>query len=385
MKSRGGIGHLSSVVGLQELGSWSLLHAPAMLIVAGVSEAQVGLVWGVGSALSIVSKPAIGRLLDERSLRAVWGMLIAGSGLCLVAFAIAEPRSGMSWISLVGARLFVALAFPVGWVAIKRYITPPRQADAFMWMGAVTMAALILAGSFGTQIDQRLGATALFGLGGLIMVFALGGVIRLPKGAGTGNDVIQGRAIRTSVLRFVTQGSLQPVWLSVIAGNIAAICVFTFGRTFASASTGGNPEMFFVVFGLGALGTRLLFASTVRVRRLEAWATASVALYAVGLALAAAAGNAWMFSTGTLVAAVGHGICLPIQTTLVTRSVDVTSVGAAVTSLALVIDVSSLIGSPIVGSLVTHFGYGVGFRIVAVGALAIALLAGLVMSRRRLQ
>lgn len=122
------------------LGQFSIIPfvSPTLVANAGLTEAQLPLIYLVGGACSIVAAPWIGQLADQHGKHKVfvWGCLFS---LLPIVLITQMERASLIWILFTAGALFVGMSGRmVPAMAMVSEVAPPETRASFMSLNAST-------------------------------------------------------------------------------------------------------------------------------------------------------------------------------------------------------------------------------------------------------
>jgi MFS family permease len=185
----------------------------------------------------------------------------------------------------------------------------------------------------------------------------------------------------------VTQRSLLPLWLITCCVSIALTGYSTFMRTYVDDTGIGSVGLFFAAYASTAVVLRL-FGGWVPDRVGRAWVLypALGAIAAGYLTLTLGSSMTSTVAAGVLCGG-GLGYTFPILFASVVERSSTEERGSAMAAFTAFLDAGALVGSPTLGWVILHFGYGAMFTtaavVVIVASVAYAAWDGDLALRRR--
>lgn len=179
---------------------------------------------------------------------------------------------------------------------------------------------------------------------------------------------------RRGFLSMIRWRSLGPVWL--MAGGFAFVLTayFTFLRTFVDETGVGSVGLFFAVYGAAAVALRIglgWLPDRVGPKRVLYPSMGSLAAGFVTLGLAT--GNVHVGVAG-LLCGIGHGFGFPILSGITVDRAPDEDRGSAVTLFTALFDLGLLVAGPILGVIITLFGYPTMFTVSALFIVTVTAL-----------
>lgn len=286
-------------------------------------------------------------------------MVNTGSILLYLSVSVIGP-----WVYVVRVVHGIGLAtlFSAFFTYGADVVPASRRTEGFALFGVSGLLPIAVAGVLGDLVLSAAGFDELFlvaaGAAGLAFVLALPLRERKPQA----REGMQ----RRGFLHVIKWRSLGPVWL--MAGGLAFVLTayFTFLRTFVDETGIGSVGLFFLVYGAAAVALRVglgWLPDRVGPKRVLYPSMASLA--AGFLTLAIATGNVHVAVAGVL-CGIGHGFGFPILSGMVVSRAPDEDRGSAITFFTALFDAGILIAGPILGVVITTFGYPTMFVSAAV-------------------
>lgn len=354
----------------QELAVAITLHMPSYLMQRGFGEARIGTLFGIASVLSLGLRPALGRLLDTVDERIVWRSLLLVLMVCLWMFRLTDTVS-VVLLGVVITQICGIGLYTTAWSHVAVVLDPDRRSRGFALFGVAATLPILVGGAGGDLVIQQQGYNALFAIAIGLAGMALLATFALSEAAGSSG--VQ----RRGVLSLLRAGNMRPLWALVVAASLGMLTIFTFGKTFSSESAVADPFLTFGVVGVVALVTRVVSYRLAERFSVARMTVAAIVFYAVGLATFVRADSLAWLVVGLAMAGAGHGVVMPLLSVLVVGAARSSEVGSALASMTAFIDMTWLLGAPIVGVLISRWNYSMAFSLVAVVMILLTGLAGL--------
>ena len=358
------------------LSFYLFFHLPGLLVRFGASELDIGLLSGTMSAVAILARPPVGRVMDMRGRRPILllgGML--GTASCAAYFLVDGWGVLLYAVRIVHgvseAMLFASL------FAIAADIVPAsRRIEGIGLFGVSGLLPMALGGVVGEWLLARGDFPLLFAAGTAANLVAL--VLSLPVPEAPRVDGEEPRGVIAAVF----DRKLVPLWASGLLFAIAIAAYFILLKTYVLSIGVGSIGDFFAAYAITACLLRL-FAGSVpeRVGPKRVLAVAMSAL-ASGLVLLAFATSRTDLAIAGMLAGAGHGYTFPILLGLVVGRARPNERGAALAVFTALFDAGTLLGGPMLGAVVEAASYRAMFILAA--ALAAAGFVLLVVLDRRL-
>jgi MFS family permease len=371
---------------LHGLSFFMFIHLPRFLAELGADEVVIGLIVAASALASIAIRPAVGTALDRRGRRPailVGGMLNAISVPLYFTVGSVGP-----W--LVAVRILHGLSAALLFTSISTYgadqVPEERRTRGVTLFAASSMLPAAIGGWVG---DLVLAAGGFHGVLFAALGFATTALllsIPLPEQRPVRADLAPARP-RGAFRRALTQRSLLPLWHLTLWVGIALTGYSTFMRTYVDDTGIGSVGLFFLTYACTAVALRLFF-SWVPDRVGRPWVLyPSLGAIAAGyLTLAFGSSTASIALAGVLCGG-GLGYVYPLIFAGVVDRSSAEERGSAMAAFSLFFDAGALVGSPLLGWVILHFGYAAMFAtagvVVALAALAFAAWDGDLARRRR--
>jgi MFS family permease len=367
---------------LSGLSFFLFVHFPRFLESLGASELQIGLIIGSTALSAIAVRPHLGRDLDRRGRRPI---LLLGGIVNVIVMAL-YPTVGSLGPWLYTIRIAHGFGVALSFTAIFTYaadlVPEGKRTQGLALFGVSGLLPIALGGVLGEFVLARWGFDGLFMSSLAFGAIALAMSFTLPE-----SSTPVGKEGEVSFLRPLLQRDLLPLWWITVVFTLSLNAYFTFLRTFVDESGIGTVGGFFAAYAGTAMAVRIVggwLPDRVGAKRVL---YPALALFAAGfVVLATASGSLSILVAGAL-CGTGHAYAFPILYALSfgrARSGDRGSASAIFTGL---FDVGTLVGGPLLGALVTWFGYSAMFFAAAgwvvAGSIAFSLWEGDAGPRRR--
>jgi MFS family permease len=345
---------------------------PLHMVALGASKTQVGLLFSVGTVVSMLLRPLVGGWIDCYGFRPV---MLPGA-LVLVATLLVLPRAGTpgAFIALMAGLGFGNGLISTGAGVLVAQASPPsRRGEA--------LSIYYVATSLAFAVGPPLGF-ALYAGGGMRRCFlgaaVLGAVIALL--------ILRLRATTRMPLpdqrfRLFSRRAL-PAAATVVAVNIGYSSIYAFLPLYALASgLDGNLGWFYAVFSIciisGRLGLRRLSDRIGRPRVI----VPALAVTMVSYVVLALPPRVPTLAAAAVLLGAGVAVFYPTLLALLVDRTPEAERGSAIGTLSGSFDLGSVVGSLLIGFTVERISYAAGFRVAAAGALL--GLALFVLAERR--
>ncbi|MBW2314563.1 MAG: MFS transporter [Deltaproteobacteria bacterium] len=349
------------------------LNLPGYLTGLGATKTQIGLIWGITAASAILSRPTVGRMMDQRGRRVVFlvgGVLnVAVCGLYLTVTEIGP------WIALI--RIIHGISEAMLFSSLFTYaadrIPVSRRTEGIALFGISGLLSISVGAALGEATEIRFGYDGLFlaavalAAGSLLLTLPLRDL-----GPEDGEDELP-----HGFLAALGQRDLLPLWMATAVFATALAAPFTFMKSFVAEAGFGSMATFFNAYSISGVLLRLLFAGLPdRIGPKRALFPAMGTL-GVGFVLLTLATSGNHVLAAGVFCGLGHGLTFPILMGLVVSRARDADRGAAMAIFTALFDLGMLLGGPLFGVLIDARGFspafGVGFLLLAIGGAAFAL------------
>jgi predicted MFS family arabinose efflux permease len=356
---------------LQEISFILLVHFPGYLEGLGVTESLIGVLYAASAGLSLLLRPALGRILDLTHRRTV--LLISGVGatLVLVSLVFAEMWGPFLWVLFLAHRVLQITLFTAMLTYAADTIPVERRTQGLAIFGLSGLLPISIGAALGDVIIDVAGFDGLFLLAATAGVASWLLVWRLPV------LPVPGRRPRRGFWSAFAQRTLLPIWMATLFFAIGIEILFTFTRTYVDERQVGTTGLFFGVYGAFAVVTRLLGGSRYDRIPHRPLLIGTISMFGFGIGIMALAESAPVLVLAALVAGTAHGALFPILSSQVVNRARTSERGSAMAIFTSLFDVSLLFAAPTVGVLIDKFDYRVGFGTVAVTLIVGSILYGI--------
>lgn len=353
------------VVGFfQEVAFFLLVNLPGRFQQLGITEGGIGIAYSASALAALLLRPSFGRILDVVHRRTVLRVGGLANVSAILALALLDVPGLTMWSVFIAQRILQILLF----TTLLTYAADALPAD----IRTQGLALFGLSGLIPIATSNLLGDALIASSGypAVLLAAAASGLVswallwRLPL------LPVLGRRPRRSFWAVVRQRDMLPLWWVTLMFAMALETVFTFMRTYVNTRRIGSLALFFGIYGLMAVATRIGGGS--RYDRLPHRRVTVVAVVglATGLAIVAVAPNTALLAGGAAILGIAHGAVFPILSSQVISRARTAERGSAVATFTSIFDVGLLVVAPVVGVLIELAGYGLAFSSVSVMLLA---------------
>lgn len=353
---------------LQEASFFLLVHLPGYLESLGTTESLIGILYAAGAVLSLLFRPALGRILDLTHRRTV--LLVAGilNATVVLSLALTTVWGPWLWCLFLAQRVLQIALFTTMLTYGADSMPLEHRTQGLALMGLSGLVPIAVGGVAGDLIIDAFGYSALFVTAAMASLGSWLLVWRLPL------LPILGHRPRRGFWAAMAQRNLLPLWLATLALSIGMETIFTFTRTFVANRGVGSTGLFFGVYGVTAASMRIFGGRHYdRIPHRPLVAGALLA-YGAGLLFLGVAESATMVALAGFAAGLSHGAVFPILTSQVVSRARTAERGSAMAIFTSIFDIALLVAAPAVGFLIDGFSYRLAFGVVAVAVSAGAVL-----------
>jgi MFS family permease len=339
----------------------------------GYSAVLAGAAISVQYVATLASRPLAGRSADTLGPKRTVSIGLIGcgtSGVFLLLAALTGHWPVLSLALLVCSRLVLGFGESLcGTGAILwgiGRIGTANNARVISWNGIATYGALAIGAPLGVLISHSIGFTA---LGILVIALAALGYYLARLIAAV--PVVHGermsyRSVFTRVL---------PHGIGLALGSAGFGSIATFITLFYAAKHWPNAALSLTLFGTLFIGSRLLFANTIKTYGGFRVAIASFAFECAGLLMLWLAPEPHIALAGAALTGFGFALVFPALGVEAVGLVPPASRGAALSAYSVFLDLSLGITGPLAGYIAGEFGYGSVFLFAALAAATAAVLS----------
>ena len=353
---------------LQEASFFLLVHLPGYLESLGTTESLIGILYAAGAVLSLLFRPALGRILDLTHRRTV--LLVAGilNATVVLSLALTTVWGPWLWCLFLAQRVLQIALFTTMLTYGADSMPLEHRTQGLALMGLSGLVPIAVGGVAGDLIIEAFGYSALFVTAAMASLGSWLLVWRLPL------LPILGHRPRRGFWAAMAQRNLLPLWLATLALSIGMETIFTFTRTFVANRGVGSTGLFFGVYGVTAASMRIFGGRHYDRIPHRPLVGGALLAYGAGLLLLGVAESATMVALAGFAAGLSHGAVFPILTSQVVSRARTAERGSAMAIFTSIFDIALLVAAPAVGFLIDGFSYRLAFGVVAVAVSAGAVL-----------
>ena len=348
------------------------VHFPRYLEDLGASEAQIGLIIGSTALSAIAVRPHLGRELDRRGRRPI--LLLGGAANSAVLALYLTVESLGPWLYMI--RILhgfgVALAFTAIFTYAADLVPESKRTQGLALFGVSGLLPVALGGIIGDLVLGRWGFDGLFLASLAFGLSGLGLSTLLPESSNPA-----GRTSQVSFVRPLLQRDLLPLWWISLVFALSLNAYFTFLRTFVDQSGIGSVGGFFAAYAGTAMLWRVVggwLPDRVGAKRVL---YPAMAVFAAGFVVLSTASTGTSINIAGVLCGTGHAYAFPILYSLSFGRAGGTDRGSASAIFTGLFDLGTLVGGPLLGALVTWFGYSSMFLAAAAWVVAGSIIFSL--------
>ncbi len=348
---------------------------PLLIRELGGSDLTIGLVLGVGTAASVVTRPWVGMLLDSLGRRPV--LLAAGIANALSWLPFLALRTAGPWIYVwVTLHAIVWGALFASYFTYAADLTPPeRRAEGIAVFGVFGMTANGVAPMLGEAIIARAGFPAFLLTASGFALVSLALTLFVPPRP----PVLRAAdAVPRAGLRALRDTAGQPglplvLAVTVVLG-VAINAAFFFVAPYTRDVGLERSGPFFAAYAAMSVAIRLFGRRALDVLGAHLVSYPAFALFGFGLAGLALLPAPGVLILSGLACGAGHGTLFPVLNALAITRAPAPLQGTVVSLHTAALDLGAVVGTPLCGLLAEWVGFRAMFEVMGV-----ACLAGLVL------
>lgn len=342
-----------------------MINLPGYFSQLGASEGQIGLVFAVGAAVSLLTRPVVGRYLDLIGRKPIILLGGAVNGVALLLFLTVSSYGPWMFVT----RTLFAVSEIALFTAFLTYaadtLPASRRTQGLAYFGLSGLIPIGLGSPAAEAVLAGGGFDGLFRVAFLCMAVSWSLAWLLPRRSTDERGTLPRRSMRAVFL----QRDLIPIWIITFGFAVAISVLFTFMRTFVDERGIGSVGLFFAVYAGCAIVVRLA-ASTLPARfgYRKVLAPTFLAI-AVALFLLAVATSVSQLIVAAAVGGMGHGIVFPVLSSETVRRARIAERGSAMALFTSLFDLAVVGVIPVIGRIIDTFSYPAAFRTAGVVVL----------------
>jgi len=301
------------------------------------------------------------------------------SGVFLLAAALAAQWHSVSLALLIVGRL--VLGFGESWVGTGAItwgigrVGVTGSARVISWNGIATYGALAIGAPLGVAMERSIGFAS---LGCLVIALGLLGYWLATRMAAV--PLVHGERMSYRSVFF----RVFPHGMGLALGSAGFGSIATFITLFYASHNWPDAALSLTVFGTMFVGSRLLFANTIKIFGGLRVAIVSFTFECVGLLMLWLAADPAVALAGAALTGFGFALIFPSLGMEAVGLVPPASRGAALSAYSVFLDLSLGVTGPLAGYIAGEFGFSSVYLFAAVASAAgVALTVGLYMRAGR--
>ncbi len=343
---------------------------------------MAGVAISIQYCATLATRPLAGRTADTIGPKqtVLYGLAACAiSGVFTLGAALAEQWHAVSLVLLMTGRL--VLGFGESWVGTGSItwgigrVGVNSSARVISWNGIATYGALAVGAPLGVWMERSIGFAS---LGATVVALGMLGYWLATRMAPV--PVVHGEQMSYRSVFF----RVLPHGMGLALGSAGFGSIATFITLFYAAHQWPDAALSLTVFGTMFVGSRLLFANTIKVFGGFRVAIVSFAFECLGLLMLWLAADPAVALAGAALTGFGFALIFPALGVEAVGLVPPASRGAALSAYSVFLDLSLGITGPLAGYVAGEFGFSSVYLFAAVAAAAgIALTVALYMRAAR--
>ncbi|MFD2574096.1 MFS transporter [Spirosoma soli] len=351
--------------------SMMIPELPAYLTKLGGQE-YVGLIIALFTLTAGVSRPFSGKLTDTVGRVPVMAF---GSLVCFVC-GFLYPYLLTVW-GFLTLRLIHGLSTGTKPTATAAYVADvvpaTRRGEAMGMLGLFTAMGMSLGPAIGSWLADDYSMNVMFWTSSAFALLSIGILLRMPE------TLVNTQPFRFGLLRLkkdeIFDKQALPPFIVLLLQSFAYGAVLTLISTLSTSLGITNKGLFFTVYTLAALFTRVVFSRTSdRYGRLPVL-TVSTAVLVLSMILLALAKTPYIFWTAAIVYGLANGMNSPTVQAWTADLADEATRGRAMATMYIALEAGIGIGAVASGWLLNHLAGDVGVDASFVLSALLALAA----------
>ena len=337
------------------------------------SRAAVGLAVGAFSITAVLSRPIVGRGVDQRGRKPFLYVGLTLLALSSLGFLVADSLAAVVALRLVqgvnGACVYTCVA------AMATDLAPPgKRASAIARMSLFQYAGIALGPSVSSLLVDHADFAAVWLLATGLGVVGLAVASQLPE-SGAGAMAVRAE-LGPGARRLLHPAAVAP-GLVLLTGGIGYASVTGFGSLYAR-HVGVGGGVLYAVFAFTVIGVRLVSGALADARGAVGVALPGLVLSAAGLLTMALLQEPVTAIVGVAVFGVGFALVFPSLMAFAVGRVPDHERGEVLGSFTAFLDIGMGGGAYLIGAIADAAGFGAAYATPAVLCLGGAVLLGVI-------
>jgi MFS family permease len=346
-----------------------LVNFPGFLTDLGAGEAVIGAIASVAAAAAIAARPWAGQTMDRFGRIPLVRIAAAFRIACTLSFLLVH-RIGPALFAIRALYVVAAAIFFTGmFTYASDVMIPERRAQGIAYYGLSGMTAATFGAALGGVLVDRFGYSGLFlgvaiaEAGALAVAFRLKALDERPP-----------LAPPRGVLKMLGLPRLRPIWALTFGFGLGYGALVNFMRTYVDTTGYGSVGLYFSVYSLTAIVTRLTLSTVPDRWGPEKTAYPAISVMLLGIGMLAFAHRTWSFALAAGISGLGHAFLFPVLGRMTVERAPADRRAAGLSLYTSMFDLGPLVGAPILGIIIERVGYRPMFLTLA-ATMATAMAA----------
>ena len=351
------------------------LLLPLFIRHLGGDELTIGLVLGVGMAVSVAARPLIGVLLDRIGRRRVLLWCGVLNVLSFPPFLLLDA-TGPGLYALATIHLVIGGALFAAFFTYATDIVPvTRRVEGIAIFGVAGMAPNGLGPALGEELIARAGYPWFFLVASGFALVAVLVTSRLPERRPVPETTAPpARGTVRDLWHTVLHGGLLRVMVATVVFGAGINVAFYFVAPFTRDLGIVRATPFYAAYASTTIGLRILARRLLGRAGTHRIAVPAFVVFAAGLALLALLPAPGLMLLSGIACGAGHGSLFPVMNALAVARTPPRLHGTVVSLYTGALDLGSVLGTPIGGAIAWAAGYRVMFLVAAASCVVASTL-----------
>ncbi len=334
-----------------------LFHYADFVKQLGGTELNLGWIVGIGMVGSLAMRLAQGIGIDTYGPRRIWLISSALFVLsCLGHLLVSSPDGAAIFLLRIAYQCAIAGFFGASITFISGRAPITRVAEVVGTLGTSGFVGMIAGTTLGDLLLRNPNPTPQAVRAMFVIAAALGACGFVFSWLAAPRNGTPARRKQISVFRLLARYHPGPVLVIAAATGFGLQLPGTFLRPYADALGLAGIAVFFGVHAPMAFATRLFSRRLPERHGLRTMMLAGIASLVVGMLLFTVVRSQWMLAIPALFTGIAHALLFPSVVAGGTGTFPLRYRGLATVAVLAVIDLGTLVGSPVVGGIVHYSG-----------------------------